>query len=224
METLNIIIIFLIIVVVWLIVKFVLMRKQISSDLNKNNSITTNRIPPITNNISLNSKSKKERNIFFKIKIGNDSEIHQLVFELYDDIVPMTCKNFRILATKGFNNNLYKNSIFHRIIKDFMIQGGDIINQDGTGSISIFGNKFEDENFNLSHDKEGLLSMANSGPNTNGSQFFITTTECKHLDKKHVVFGRVIRGMNVVHKIENLSTDSSGKPYQTVKILDSGIV
>ena len=100
-----------------------------------------------------------------------------------------------------------------------MIQGGDIINQDGTGSISIFGQQFEDENFQLKHTSKGLLSMANSGPNTNGSQFFITTELTPHLDNKHVVFGKVVKGYDVIEKIENLATDANDKPYQMVRIV-----
>ena len=100
-----------------------------------------------------------------------------------------------------------------------MIQGGDIVNGDGTGSVSIYGNKFEDENFKIKHSKPFLLSMANSGPNTNGSQFFITTVPTPHLDNKHVVFGEVINGMNIIKEIENSSTDSSDKPYEDIKII-----
>jgi cyclophilin family peptidyl-prolyl cis-trans isomerase len=148
----------------------------------------------------------------------NQNEM-DIEIQLYDDIVPLTCKNFRHIALKGIKNKTYNGSIFHRVIPDFMIQGGDILNNDGTGGISIYGDTFEDENFKLKHDKPGLLSMANSGPNTNGSQFFITTATASHLDNKHVVFGEVVRGYHNITKIENLPTDTSDKPYQEIQIL-----
>ena len=100
-----------------------------------------------------------------------------------------------------------------------MLHGGDIVNGNGTGSISIYGNQFKDENFIKKHDKAGLLSMANSGPNTNGSQFFITTVPTPHLDGKHVVFGEVVKGIEYISKFENLSTDTSDKPYQNLVII-----
>jgi peptidyl-prolyl isomerase D len=109
--------------------------------------------------------------------------------------------------------------MFHRIIKDFMIQGGDIMNGNGTGSVSIYGNSFEDENFKMKHSKPYLLSMANSGPNTNGSQFFITTVPTPHLDNKHVVFGEVVKGMNFIKRIELSSTDINDKPHEDIKII-----
>lgn len=181
---------------------------------------------------SENFKSKKEDpeeninlvitepNLIMTIKIDGSDERHEIELELFDDIVPLTSKNFRVLASKGVNNKSYRNSIFHRVIKNFMIQGGDIMNSDGTGSVSIFGNQFEDENFKIKHDQKGLLSMANSGPNTNGSQFFITTEVANHLDNKHVVFGKVVKGYNVIDKIENLATDTNDKPYQNVQIIN----
>lgn len=181
---------------------------------------------------SENFKSKKEEpeeninlvitdpNLIMSVKIDGSSQKHEIELELFDDIVPLTCKNFRVLAGKGVNNKSYKNSIFHRVIKNFMIQGGDIMNGDGTGSISIFGNQFEDENFKIKHNQKGLLSMANSGPDTNGSQFFITTEAVNHLDNKHVVFGKVVKGYNVIDKIENLATDTNDKPYQNVQIIN----
>ena len=162
----------------------------------------------------------KEPNLIMNIEIDGHPEQYKVEIELFDDIVPLTSKNFRTLATKGVNNKSYKNSIFHRVIKNFMIQGGDIVNHDGTGSISIFGDQFEDENFQLKHTSKGLLSMANCGPNTNGSQFFITTEVTPHLDNKHVVFGKVVNGYDVIEKIENMATDLNDKPYQTVKILN----
>ena len=134
--------------------------------------------------------------------------------------MPITTKNFRQIAKNGINGKRYNNSIFHRIIPNFMIQGGDILNNDGTGSISIYGEKFDDEGFTIKHDKPGLLSMANSGPNTNGSQFFITTVPTPHLDNKHVVFGEVVKGFGFIKEIENMETDSNDRPYKKVEIVD----
>ena len=160
--------------------------------------------------------NKKLGDLLMKIMIDNKEK--PIKIRLYDDIVPLTCKNFRVLARKGIRNKTYKNAVFHRIIKNFMIQGGDIMNGDGTGSISIFGDNFEDEIFKIKHDQKGLLSMAKSGPDTNGSQFFITTVTTPHLDDKHVVFGKVIEGMDIIHEIENLPTDTDDRPYQKVFI------
>lgn len=149
------------------------------------------------------------------------------MFELFANRVPKTAENFRALCTgeKGQGKSAklhYKDVIFHRVIKNFMIQSGDIHHKDGFGGESIYGEKFNDENFEYKHDSEGLLSMANSGKNTNGSQFFITCKPTPHLDGKHVVFGKVIEGLEIVKQIENLPTNSSDKPESTVKIADCG--
>ncbi|XP_071893461.1 peptidyl-prolyl cis-trans isomerase D isoform X1 [Anas platyrhynchos] len=155
-------------------------------------------------------------------------KVGRIVFELFADIVPKTAENFRALCTgeKGTGSATgkplhYKGCPFHRIIKQFMVQGGDFSNQNGTGGESIYGEKFEDENFHYKHDKPGLLSMANAGPGTNGSQFFITTVPTSHLDGKHVVFGQVIKGMGVVKILENVEVNGEN-PVKLCVIAECG--
>ncbi|RMZ74900.1 hypothetical protein DV737_g5639, partial [Chaetothyriales sp. CBS 132003] len=160
-------------------------------------------------------------NPYFDITINGQPQ-GRIVFRLFDDVVPQTARNFRELAT-GQHGFGYAGSSFHRIIPNFMLQGGDFTRGDGTGGKSIYGEKFRDENFQLRHTKPGLLSMANAGKNTNGSQFFITTVVTSWLDGAHVVFGEVIEGMDLVKKIEGYGSQS-GNPKASIKVSASGTV
>merc|ERR1712028_117774 len=159
--------------------------------------------------------------VYFDMTVGGQA-LGRVTMELKEDIVPKTCANFKALCTgeKGFG---YKGSPFHRVIPSFMCQGGDFTNQNGTGGKSIYGEKFEDENFQLQHTGPGILSMANAGPGTNGSQFFVCTVRTSHLDGKHVVFGQVVDGFSVVKAIETVGS-AGGATSLPVIIADCGIV
>ncbi|CAD6189280.1 unnamed protein product [Caenorhabditis auriculariae] len=169
---------------------------------------------------------RSTKRVFLEIAIDGNT-VGKIIIELFDKLAPKTAENFRCLCTgeKGKVNNVnlsYKGSPFHRVVKGFMIQGGDITAGNGTGGMSIYGKTFEDEEFVESHSEPYLVSMANKGPSTNSSQFFITTAIARHCDAKHVVFGRVVKGHDIVNRIENMKVDDSAKPLYDVMIMNCG--
>jgi len=185
-------------------------------------------IPSVLNNVVADYATPEFCHVFFDITMGGKPE-GKIIFQLFYEEAPKSSENFRALCTgeKGKTKSgkplHYKGCGFHRVIQEFMIQGGDFTVGNGTGGESIYGTKFDDEKFTFKHDQAFLLSMANAGPNTNGSQFFITTVKCPWLDGKHVVFGKVSQGMDVVKKIECTPTKKyEDKPLQPVLIADCG--
>jgi peptidyl-prolyl cis-trans isomerase B (cyclophilin B) len=163
--------------------------------------ISANKTEYIVLSISKSPEENKE------VPIGD------IYIKLYEDICPKTCHNFKSLSKIE-----YKGCVIHRLIKGFMLQTGDYEKSNGTGGASVYGKKFPDENFTLKHSKRGILSMANSGPDTNGSQFFITFDAAPHLDGKHVVFGEVVKGWNVLDAIEAMQTNSNDEPTDLLYI------
>lgn len=167
--------------------------------------------------------------VFLDVAVGSE-EVGRITLELFADVCPRTAENFRQFCTGEYRKDRkpigYKDAIFHRVIKDFMIQGGDFLNNDGTGCTSIYGDApFEDESLGaLRHSGPGVLAMANSGPNTNGNQFYITCTQCDFLDSKHVVFGKVVNeeSLLVVRKLENVPAGKDSRPTSECKIMQCG--
>ncbi|KAJ3690751.1 hypothetical protein LUZ61_019915 [Rhynchospora tenuis] len=178
-------------------------------------------------NVSIENVPTITHRVYLDVDIDGQ-HLGRIVIGLYGDVVPKTAENFRALCTGEKGNGTtgkplhYKGTPFHRIIPGFMIQGGDILRGDGKGSESIYGGKFPDENFIIKHSHAGVVSMANNGPDSNGSQFFITTIKTSWLDGEHVAFGRVVQGMDTVFAIEGGAGTYNGKPRKKVVIVDSG--
>jgi peptidyl-prolyl isomerase D len=191
--------------------------------INEKKTSSIDRIGFQSTNPEINTTTPDRQYVYFDVGLKDsykNETIGRIIIELFSREVPKTSLNFYTLC----KNKKYKDVLFHRIIKNFMIQGGDITNNNGTGGYSIYGDNFPDENFIFKHNTPGLLSMANSGPNTNGSQFFITTTETPHLDNKHVVFGKIVDGYNIVKSMETQLTDNNDKPIQDCYIKECGIL
>ncbi|KAM8718174.1 hypothetical protein ACLKA7_004822 [Drosophila subpalustris] len=154
----------------------------------------------------------------------NKQKLGRITFGLFGKLAPKTVANFRHICLRGINGSSYVGSKFHRIVDRFLVQGGDIVNGDGTGTVSIYGDYFEDEDkaLNVEHNRPGYLGMANRGPNTNGCQFYVTTVAAKWLDGKHAVFGKVLDGMDTIYAIEDVKTDTDDFPIEPVMISNCG--
>ncbi|GFE52674.1 peptidyl-prolyl cis-trans isomerase [Babesia ovis] len=199
--------------------------KVTKARLHEQNERAKKKFGGIFKNLSLYNEKTGIRNmglmprVYLDLSVGD--ERYRLVIALFEDTVPKTVKNFQTLCDEKSDVN-YKGNKFHRLIKGFMIQGGDVTNGDGTGGVSIYGDQFDDENFKDQHTERGLLSMANCGPNTNNSQFFITFVATPHLNGRHVVFGKVVEGMEVLDVLENLETSENERPKVDVTIEGCG--
>ncbi|XP_074602331.1 peptidyl-prolyl cis-trans isomerase 6-like [Brevipalpus obovatus] len=165
---------------------------------------------------------KVTHRVKFDVSIGG-RDVGTITLGLFGDVAPKTVKNFVTLADRGFEGYGYRGTPFHRVVPNFMIQGGDVTQHNGYGGLSIYGERFPDENFLIKHSEPGMLSMANSGKDSNGSQFFITTVQAPWLDGKHVVFGKVVAGMDVVRSIEKVATDRNDQPLLKVIIENSSV-
>lgn len=193
--------------------------KSVEVIKNKTTKRRKHKKKPKKKNVKKSVRFDESINDVFLIIRENNKILGKIVIKLYNEVVPITCNNFRTLCVQ----KKYINTTFHRVIQDFMIQGGDYTTHDGRGGMSIYGSTFDDENFILKHDQPYLISMANRGPNTNGSQFFITTNHAEHLDNKHVVFGKIISGHNIIDYINNVNTDDNDKPITPIFIHDCGL-
>ena len=222
MDTKWLLIAFAILVILLIVYKF--RHNLFPNYFNKKNEESTPLLseepPPIVENYQ-EPEIKEEYvmlNIVLSPEENKEINLGNIYVKLYDDIVPRTCENFKSLSKIEF-----KNCKIHRLIPGFMVQTGDYENGDGTGGTSIYGKKFPDENLRGKHDRRGLLSMANAGPDTNGSQFFITFAPASHLDGKHVVFGEVVKGMEVLDQIEQIPTDQNDEPKDLLYIKETRI-
>lgn len=176
-------------------------------------------------NYNIKNFNNTDDNVFFDVAVGTKN-MGRIEIELFDVDVPITCRNFRYLCSQHNQKLNYVDSIFHRILPGYLIQGGDIINYDGTGGYSAYGQYFKDENFNLKHNQEGLLAMANCGKDKNNSQFFILTHRggYKELDDKYVVFGIIVKGYNIVQRLDNIKINRDFKPIKECRIIECGVI